>query len=761
VCIEEVLTNDTVNYIDCKGDGVAFTLTVSNDTKFFRIRSLDGGSRIGRISLTGSRSSNAMFGLLIARGVESFEDFTAEDLLNPAGTHWGGLVYNETLSPLLRLAVAVSGSVPGTVEPPTGQTEIGNIHAGKIFRLQAGIPTAGGVISGEVKTWANLSLQSETSIDHVQINELADTAIIHATTGGRLIRLMCGYGSAPGAGLLSGNIDVGAGGIDNVLVYGPIGSATDFATIEAREGILSIIAFPNGDNEPQAVYANIDANTADQPYPPFSELRCGAFTGSLHAGMGDDANVSMPEIAIDGDLTGPLSFEGDLKIPIRVAGECLSGSSINIGGSVWASITSDGDLADILIEGDILSHNGDPDIHIRSDTGRVNEIKVYGNIVSDDADGSGLNIFLEAAEGFGWIEAKSIVAFIGSPDGPDNFVPIDHLSSVPSGTISEFDAAVWCSAFETFDVENPVGNLVQLGHTINFLEVPAGARARFAGVATTPPGFDGTIRIHEADGLKGQMIFNADAVPNLDWENFDGDVQILGATQLETLAMPGYTRSASTFGGGASGLVPFLLHGQDCAPPVPAEGIPTLCAGGFRNGTAVITLTFKGPVAFEGQNPVTIEMFGGNPGSWMAVASANFRVQVNEGNHRQIEIDALPSDYPWTPADYRIKPVATGSDRLRCDELFDTDGPSVADFTYTIHLNGECGGAGCNETRCECPGFCFFSDFNQDGGVDGADVTAFTQDWENGLSSADVDLSGGVDGADVEAFYCLWELGGC
>mgnify|MGYP000858931818 CR=1 FL=1 len=114
--------------------------------------------------------------------------------------------------------------------------------------------------------------------------------------------------------------------------------------------------------------------------------------------------------------------------------------------------------------------------------------------------------------------------------------------------------------------------------------------------------------------------------------------------------------------------------------------------------------------------------------------------------------------------DSRRLPHPTRHDRrrpARCDELFITEAPSVADFTYEFHLNGDCGGAGCDEARCECPGYCFFSDFNQDGGVDNADVEAFYQDWENGLPSADVDLSGGVDGTDVEVFYCLWELGGC
>lgn len=53
------------------------------------------------------------------------------------------------------------------------------------------------------------------------------------------------------------------------------------------------------------------------------------------------------------------------------------------------------------------------------------------------------------------------------------------------------------------------------------------------------------------------------------------------------------------------------------------------------------------------------------------------------------------------------------------------------------------------------------ADFNQDGGVDGADVNAFFDAWEAGLNSADTNQDGGVDGSDVTAFFDAWEAGGC
>ncbi|MBS0195282.1 MAG: right-handed parallel beta-helix repeat-containing protein [Planctomycetes bacterium] len=53
------------------------------------------------------------------------------------------------------------------------------------------------------------------------------------------------------------------------------------------------------------------------------------------------------------------------------------------------------------------------------------------------------------------------------------------------------------------------------------------------------------------------------------------------------------------------------------------------------------------------------------------------------------------------------------------------------------------------------------ADFNQDGGIDGADVTAFFEQWEQGLGGADVNQDGGVDGTDVLFFFQSWENGGC
>lgn len=51
------------------------------------------------------------------------------------------------------------------------------------------------------------------------------------------------------------------------------------------------------------------------------------------------------------------------------------------------------------------------------------------------------------------------------------------------------------------------------------------------------------------------------------------------------------------------------------------------------------------------------------------------------------------------------------------------------------------------------------ADFDQDGGVTGADVGAFFNDFQQGFDSADVDGSGGIDGSDIGFFFTRFEQG--
>jgi hypothetical protein len=86
---------------------------------------------------------------------------------------------------------------------------------------------------------------------------------------------------------------------------------------------------------------------------------------------------------------------------------------------------------------------------------------------------------------------------------------------------------------------------------------------------------------------------------------------------------------------------------------------------------------------------------------------------------------------------------------LAIDPQFDPSHDSVAVESIFTRV-------GDLDTGTLCP-----ADFNQDGGVDGADVDAFFAAWENGETQADVNQDGGIDGGDVDTFFAAWENGGC
>lgn len=67
----------------------------------------------------------------------------------------------------------------------------------------------------------------------------------------------------------------------------------------------------------------------------------------------------------------------------------------------------------------------------------------------------------------------------------------------------------------------------------------------------------------------------------------------------------------------------------------------------------------------------------------------------------------------------------------------------------------DCIMAGCDA----CPSCA--ADFDQNGGVDGADLAAFFTQYEAGEACADVDANGGIDGSDLANFFFAYESGGC
>ncbi|MBS0197876.1 MAG: immunoglobulin domain-containing protein [Planctomycetes bacterium] len=132
---------------------------------------------------------------------------------------------------------------------------------------------------------------------------------------------------------------------------------------------------------------------------------------------------------------------------------------------------------------------------------------------------------------------------------------------------------------------------------------------------------------------------------------------------------------------------------------------------------------------------------------------------VGEGSPVTFAVAAAgtePRTYQWR---HDATPIpGAGSDTLEIPSV------SVADTgVYDCVVSNLCGSVTSTGATLALSSGCAVcaADYNNDGGVDGADVDTFYFDWTSGLPCADVNLDGGIDGADVEYFFSVWEAGGC
>lgn len=126
-----------------------------------------------------------------------------------------------------------------------------------------------------------------------------------------------------------------------------------------------------------------------------------------------------------------------------------------------------------------------------------------------------------------------------------------------------------------------------------------------------------------------------------------------------------------------------------------------------------------------------------------------------------------PLDSSWTP-DGPIAPdtytVVIGAQNPEPTEsyfqvgqpTFVSGATASATFSSFTTTFGTYGQSGHLVAQAYCP-----ADFNEDGGIDGADVEAFFANWTIADPSADVNQDGGIDGADVEYYFVIWQNAGC
>ncbi len=120
--------------------------------------------------------------------------------------------------------------------------------------------------------------------------------------------------------------------------------------------------------------------------------------------------------------------------------------------------------------------------------------------------------------------------------------------------------------------------------------------------------------------------------------------------------------------------------------------------------------------------------------SYLFEWSDQSRLGLCQPRTQEVVLDAGRYILYVSPAAYEDLPCGSGYER------------------YWVRLDAE-------PVARECPPCA--ADYNQDGGVDGADLAAFFPEWGDAAGCSDVNQDGGVDGGDLEAFFIVWQAGGC
>lgn len=191
-----------------------------------------------------------------------------------------------------------------------------------------------------------------------------------------------------------------------------------------------------------------------------------------------------------------------------------------------------------------------------------------------------------------------------------------------------------------------------------------------------------------AGGLRGQVIINASntaGTPGL-WV---GDVSA-GAVTLSP--EPDYTQLAASIGGGAVGLLPFDLHGEDSLPADGASlgGLPMYGPG----GTEGVVVRHYGPVvcptcASTATPLVVLVRPLGSTGAWTdRTANFDFTVQ-GVSPFREVLVAPKPGKHFDDCNEFRLESaVVTDTTETRLKSKVGANTHGVTLYTYTFTLNG-------------------------------------------------------------------------
>ena len=165
------------------------------------------------------------------------------------------------------------------------------------------------------------------------------------------------------------------------------------------------------------------------------------------------------------------------------------------------------------------------------------------------------------------------------------------------------------------------------------------------GRSFVPPNFIGL----EPAGLTGQIIINADNLPNPVWtasvyfgDPANPDIELTG---------PGYTESPELLGGGSIGLAPFALHDESCVPPN-GETV----SFGSNDPPLQVKLRHYGPVTWKGTAPLTVERRTNcDIGQWQIVTNNFVFIPAKGDDNSIIAIAATGAPGFEVGYEYRIQ----------------------------------------------------------------------------------------------------------
>ncbi len=214
--------------------------------------------------------------------------------------------------------------------------------------------------------------------------------------------------------------------------------------------------------------------------------------------------------------------------------------------------------------------------------------------------------------------------------------------------------------------------------------------------------------------------------------------------------------TAPLFAGDYTGVINF-------GPLAPGSHTLTIAATGIEGGCNVGILESWGGTLRLHRCADHVAASGPDPAEVCPDAPAVFTVSPSGGGPYSYQWEAQTPGNPgeWILlAEGEIPGIGTiaGSG----DAALVVTAPAESGLAFRAVVSNGCSSAISTEavlTILSCGGCP--ADFNQDGGIDGADVEAFFAAWEAGEFSADVNSDGGIDGTDVEAFFAAWEAGGC